>query len=312
MVMLPGRPGWFRGVGLLAVGAVIATTALIVVHAGSPARLNPLLAGGFFEASGIAHVEGSRQFLFVDDDRPRDLFVLELSRGGLQDGEVLAIPLGAQVTDMEGITSDGKYFYVVGSQSKATGFEGDGLVRFTYDPVTRRTGSVESIRGLKAWLAEHVPELRGVDRRSGDHVLNIEGLAWDPTSQRLLLGLRAPLLDDQALVVPVQLADAGASFSRENLRIAGATIRLPLNGAGIRSIEFDEVSRSFVLITGAPLNEETRAFEVLEWNGDTASAPHQVKSYHGTLKPEGMTRAFLEGRSVRVLVFDTSRFTVVD
>lgn len=301
-----------RGTMLPAVGAAIAATALIVVTAGSPARHNPLIAGGFFEASGIAHVEGSRQFLFVDDDRPREVFVLELSRSGRQEGDVRSIPLAAQVTDMEGITSDGKHFYVIGSQSKATGFEGDGLVRFIYDPATRRTGNVESIRGLKAWLSEHVPELRGVDRQLGDHILNIEGLAWDPAGQRLLLGLRAPIVDDHALVVPVQLARPRAQFSVENLRIAGATIRLPLNGAGIRSLEFDEVSRSFVVITGAALNEETRAFQVLEWNGDTTSAPREIKAYHGTLKPEGMTRAVLEGRAVRVLVFDTSRFTVVD
>ena len=87
---------------------------------------------------------------------------------------------------------------------------------------------------------------------------------------------------------------------------------MPLNGAGIRSIEFDEVSRSFVLITGAALNEETRAFQVLEWNGDTTSPPRDVAAYDRTLKPEGMTRGVLEGRSVRVLVFDTSRFAVVD
>lgn len=310
--MLPDRTGWWRRFGLVAVGMLITAAALVVVNVGSSANLNPVLEGGFFEASGIAHVEGSRQFLFVDDDRPRDVFVLELSRSGVQEGQVRTIPLAAHVTDMEGITSDGKYFYVVGSQSKATGFEGDGLVRFTYDPLTQRTGSVESIRGLKAWLAEHVPELRGIDRRTGDHVLNIEGLAWDPASQRLLLGLRAPVLDDHALVVPVRLAGPGALFSRENLRIAGATIRLPLNGAGIRSIEFDEESRSFVLITGAALNEETREFQVLEWNGDATSSPRDIAEYHRALKPEGMTRAFLEGRSVHVLVFDTSRFAVVE
>jgi hypothetical protein len=296
---------------LAAVGALIGTTALIVVKVGSSAHQNPLLGGGFFEASAIAHVEGSRQFLFVDDDRPRDVLVLELSRTGVQEGVVLSVPLGVHVTDMEGITSDGEHFYVVGSQSKATGFEGDGLVRFTYDPASRRIGSVESIRGLKAWLAEHVPELRGVDHQRGDHALNVEGLAWDPAGQRLLLGLRAPVVDDHALVVPVQLGP-GAPFSRENLRIAGATIRLALNGAGIRSIEFDENSRSFVLITGAALNEETREFQVMEWNGDPTSAPREIAAYHRALKPEGMTRAVLEGRSVRVLVFDTSRFAVIE
>ena len=306
-------------VGLAALGLVIATTAVVVVRAGATARPEPVfagqpkaIAGGFFEASGVAHVPGTRQFLFLDDDRPRAILVFELDPAGTQLGVAEALPLGADVTDLEGITSDGHHFYVVGSLSKATGFDGDGLVRFSYDPVTRRIGNVERVRDLKAWLARHVPELRGADRGIGDHILNVEGLAWDPGGRRLLLGLRAPLLARDALIVPVQLAKPGAPFATEHLRIAGATIRLPIHGAGIRSIEFDDVARGFVLIAGAALNDENLDFQVLEWDGDPRSAPRVVATYDRSLKPEGLTRAVLEGRSVRVIVFDTSRFAILE
>lgn len=270
-----------------------------------------LIAGGTYEASGLAAVPGDSQFLFVDDGRRREIFLLTLTRDGQQAGEALALPIPADVTDMEGITGDGRYFYVVGSQSKKTGFDGDGLVRFTYDPGTKRVDNVLRIAGLKAWLAENVAELRGTAQLLGDEVLNIEGLAWDPTRRRLLLGLRAPVIGDKALVVPLALSDTTAPFSRENLRVDGETIRLPLGGAGIRGIEWDPVNRAFLVITGAALNDEDRDFRVFEWDGQGASIPREIASYARRLKPEGIAQAASRDRSLRVVVFDVGQLAVM-
>jgi hypothetical protein len=301
-------------VWLAAVGVVILATAVGVTRSGSgrgtAADQPPLIHGGWFEASGVAHVPGSRQFLFVADDEPRDIFIMEITPAGRQRGAATRVPLNAHVTDPEGLTWDGRHFYVVGSQSKLTGFDGDGLVRFRYDTALRRAIEVERITGLKAWLAEYVIELRGTDRQVGDHVLNIEGLAWDPGKQRLLLGLRAPVIDGQALLVPVSLGEADAQFTRENLRVAGETVRLPLDGAGIRSIEFDDVTGRFRIITGASLNDETLDFKVVEWDGVPGSALVTIAGYDRRLKPEGFVRADIETGSMSVLVFDTSRYLV--
>jgi hypothetical protein len=303
-----------RTVWLAALGVAILAIAVVVMRGGpGPQREStwpPVIQGGWFEASGVAHVPGSRQFLFAADDEPSDVFVMDISPEGLQRGPAIRVVLGAHVTDPEGMTWDGRYFYLVGSQSKLTGFDGDGLVRFRYDAALRSVSEVERISGLKAWLAEHVIELRGVDRLVGDHVLNIEGLAWDPGTQRLLLGLRAPVIDGQALLVPVKLVRVDAPFSRENLRVAGETVRLPLDGAGIRSIEFDDVAGRFRIITGASLNDETLDFKVVEWDGVPGSALVTIASYGRHLKPEGFTRTDVESGSMWVLVFDTSRYLV--
>ena len=57
---------------------------------------------------------------------------IEDSIGAMSDmvkaGKVKEVP--------EGITFEGEWYYVVGSQSKTTGVEGDGLVRFKFDPNT--------------------------------------------------------------------------------------------------------------------------------------------------------------------------------
>lgn len=294
----------------------LATTMLMsagfVAHlasaAGDPIRIN----GGTFEASGVVHVPSTPGVLFVDDGRTREVFWMELNADGSQKSAAVPIPLGADVTDLEGITHDGSSYFVVGSQSKATGFDGDGLVRFDFDAAARRVEHVERIQGLKKWLAANVTQLADAASRIGDAVLNIEGLAWDPTRERLLLGLRAPVVGGDALIVPLRFKDRAAPFRIENLEIdAGGAIRLPLNGAGIRSIEYDVPSSSFHVITGAGSNKGSKEFRIVEWTG-TGSTVREVTSYPSRLKPEGITRAIIDGRARTIIVFDTGRFTTLD
>ena len=268
------------------------------------------IVGGPFEPSGVVHVPGTNYLLFVDDGRSREILLMELGADGRQVGAAVPVALGADVTDPEGITTDGKYFYVVGSQSKKSGFEGDGLVRFTFDATSRRIENVERIQGLKAWLAASVPELAGTAGKIGDEVLNIEGLAWDPIKGRLLLGLRAPQAGGDALVLPVKLMDAAGAFSRENLRFDGPTVRVNLGGAGIRGIEYDASRKTFQVIGGAGLDEESRDFQVAEWSGESAAIPAGGFTYASALKPEGFTRATIGGRSMSVIVFDVGRFAI--
>jgi hypothetical protein len=270
------------------------------------------IAGGAFEASGVVSVAGTNQLLFVDDGRTREIFVMEISDDRSQRGAAQSVSLDADVTDLEGITSDGRYFYAVGSQSKKTGFEGDGLVRFAFDPATRRVAGMERIRGLKAWLAANVAELGGSATRAGDEALNIEGLAWDPRRRRLLLGLRAPVVNGMALVIPIALVDSTAAFTRENLRVDGATMRVQLGGAGIRSLEYDDNAAAFRIIAGAGANAETRDFRLLEWDGQSGAPTRELMAFDRRVKPEGITRATLGGKPVSVIVFDVGRYVVVD
>ena len=266
------------------------------------------IAGGTYEASGLVAVPGSRYVLFSDDGRPREVFAVSIADDGSQTGAAHAVRLDARVTDAEGMTTDGAYIYMVGSQSKRTGHDGDGLVRFRFDSVTRTATGIESARPLKVWLARNVAELQGTEGRLGDDVLNIEGLAWDPSGQRLLLGLRAPVVDGKALVVPVKLADASRSLSAENLRADGPAIRLSLGGAGIRGIEYDAEAKHFMIITGASLNAEDRDFELRAWDGRSDSTS-VVATYPRRLKPEGVAQLTVNGRRLQVIVFDTGYLT---
>lgn len=280
-----------------------------------PAVPMTAFAGGHFEASGVAHVPGTDGVLFVDDGRPDEIFWMRLGDGRKQLGAIQAVRLGASVIDLEGITTDGSYFYVVGSQSKSRGGDLTGLVRFRFDAQGQRVGNTEAVSGLKRFLAENVAELRGMENRKyRDGGINVEGIAWDARGRRFLLGLRSPVVDGQALVVPVRLRDPLGPFSNSNLEVEGSkAIRLPLGGAGIRSIEYDDRAQAYCIITGAGPNLERLDFKLLEWDGDaTSPVLRELDAFDRKLKPEGITRVSSGGRDFTFIVFDTSGYAATD
>jgi hypothetical protein len=285
-------------------------TLLALNNLTADAQMKPF-TGGKYEASGVAQVPGTDGVLFVDNGRPGGLFWMRLDEQGNQGGAIKAIGLNPAVIDLEGITTDGTHFYVVGSQSKAAGSDQPGLVRFRFDAQRQETQRAESISGLKNFLAENVAELRGMaNRLYRDGGINIEGIAWDPRENRCLLGLRSPIINGQALVVPLRLRDPQGGFSAGNLEVEnGKAHRLPLGGAGIRSIEYDDRAQAFRIISGAALDGAKTDFKLWVWNSKAdQTALRETNSFTQKLKPEGVTRVTSGGRSFIFIVFDSSGY----
>ena len=309
------RAGAYALAVLLAGGILLSFTTRTSADPASTSAAMTAFSGGIFEASGVAHVPGTSGVLFVDDGRPDEIFWMQLGENRTQTGPIKAIKLGASVIDLEGMTTDGSHFYIVGSQSKSKGGDLTGLVRFKFHADGQRVEGVESVAGLKRFLADNVAELRGMANTSyKDGGINVEGIGWDANGSRLLLGLRSPVVDGHALVVPLKLQDPAGPFSQENLKVEdGKAIRLPLAGVGIRSIEFDERRKAFVIITGAAANNEKADFKLWEWNGDT-SAPslRETDTFDRKLKPEGVTRFSTGDRDFTFIVFDTSGYVAID
>ena len=258
------------------VGVLVRTAFRGVSITAYPASPVPMTAfsGGTFEASGVAHVPGTDSVLFVDDGRPNEIFWMQLGQDRKQAGAIKTIDIATSIIDLEGITNDGEYFYVVGSQSKSKGADQAGLARFKFDAANQRAVDTQAASGLKKFLADNVDELRGMENtKYNDGGINVEGIAWDPVNKRLLLGLRSPVVEGNALVVPLKLRDPKAALSFDNLEVEGRkAIRLPLGGAGIRSIEYDESRKAFFLITGAGPNSEKMDFKTWEWSGNGRAA----------------------------------------
>jgi hypothetical protein len=271
--------------------------------------------GGKFDASGVADVPGTDGILFVDNGREGQVFWMELDQKGKQVGSINGLTLGVNIEDLEGITTDGTSFYVVSSQSRPKAIATEGLVRFKFDNRSHSIKDAESISRLKKFLVENVAELRQDAEKTGkDGGLNIEGLAWDARRGRLLLGLRSPIVNGHALVVPLRLRDQGGAFSIENLEVENPkAISLPLGGVGIRSIEYDARAKVFRIISGAAENQDQTDFGLWEWNGDEQQPKvRETKRFDKNLKPEGVARATSRNRDFLIVVFDASGYTILE
>src|SRR5688572_5319614 len=211
-----------------------------------PKGMTPF-GGGKFEASGVAQVSGTDEILFIDNGREGQVFWMKLDQKGKQAGSINSLSLGVNIEDLEGITTDGTSFYVVSSQSRPKAIATEGLVRFKFDRRGNTTRDAESISGLKKFLVENVAELRQEAEKTGkDGGLNIEGIAWDAARGRLLLGLRSPIVDGYALVVPLRLRDQRGAFSLDNLEVENSkAIRLPLGGPASGELNMTRTQKYF-------------------------------------------------------------------
>jgi hypothetical protein len=268
--------------------------------------------GGKIEASDVVQVPGSNGLLIVDDGSPNAVLWMGIDQSGRQVGDIVPIPLGVEVQDPEAITFDGTYFYVAGSQSDPGAKKSNAIVRFRFDSSTRRILEPEAVENFRDLLINRSPMLKGEGEKNGRQGgLNIEGMVWDPNSKnkRLLLGLRNPLIEGQALIIPISLRNPGGPFSEENLQVEAAqAIRISLEGSGIRSLSYDEMSKSFLILSGAPEPQKKTDFKLWDWKGDGSQPTAREVLFDKEAKPEGVTRVSLGSDSFVFVVFDTGRY----
>jgi pSer/pThr/pTyr-binding forkhead associated (FHA) protein len=274
--------------------------------------------GGAFEASGVVQVPGTDGVLMVDDTKLGELLWMQIDESGKQKGAVKSIALGASVADMEGITYGSGYFYVTGSQSNQKDGEKNAIARFKFDAGSQTIKGTEVVPNFRDFLLTNVSELKGEGETNGkDEGLNIEGLAWDAKRNRLLLGLRSPQLKGNALIVPVVFQNSSGPFSIDNLRVADShAIQLPLEGLGIRDIQFDTRLDAFLIISGAPEHHEKKlGFKLWQWNGESTSSDSGLQALTDLdtqMKPEGITHFDFGGHDFIFVVGDAGVYTKLD
>ena len=269
--------------------------------------------GGKYEAFGAIFVAGTDGILIVDDDNPSAVLWVRLDRSGKQIGSVQAVSLGTSIEDPEGITSDGAYYYIVGSQSNSVVGGQPGIVRFAFDHQSQRVSDVAVAAGLREFLFEKVPELSVAGAGEGG-ILDIEGISFDPQRQQLLLGLRSPESGGQALVIPIKLRDAQGPFTMSNFDLGpSGVIRLPLGGQGIRDIQFDPRLNEFLIVSGASRDHKKTDFGIWEWDATNWSAQVRNRAtLDKDLQPEGITPANIGGDAFIFVACDRSKYLTLE
>lgn len=284
-----------------------------------PPSFSPIL-GGIFEASGVTWVPETNTALVVDDGKPNQLLLMTLDENGKQQGPMTSIPLNVPLIDPESITTDGTWYYVVGSQGDPKDGAQNSLVRFEYDPATKSIrGTPEVLPDLRSFLLNGVPDLASEGSKPGTRGgLNIEGMTWDPVNNRLLLGLRSPLIQGRAVIIPLKIENPRAPLTAANLKLLSpSTIQLELDGQGIRDIDYNPQLKSFTILSGATDLEKKTDFGLWEWSGDAdlskaQNVPRRELTLDDRAKPEGITNFSVNGKQFVLIVGDASRYLKLD
>ena len=132
--------------------------------------------------------------------------------------------------------------------------------------------------------------------------LNIEGLAATPEGH-LLIGLRSPVVNGKALVLTLKNPnDVLAIGAAAKAPVFGSPIELPLDGLGIRSIDYADKLKAFLIVAGPQDSEGV--FKLYKWSPSSKEVPTALATSIGKgLRPEGLF-SLADGKSFQLLSDD--------
>ncbi len=201
--------------------------------------------------------------------------------------------------DLEGITkSPDGFLYAITSHSRTeTGGKHkkprQKLVRFKVEGDT--IVQLQTYKKLRKAIGKAFPELKQATKeldaksRKG---FNIEGLAFDATGERLLIGLRGPVIDDDSIIItlknPKELFDTDSKpvFSPE-------LVRLPLKKGGIRALSYADSLKGYLIITQRAKKDKKSNKNFKLWFVKSLKDPEPIR-----LKLDGIDLKRAEGISV--------------
>lgn len=144
------------------------------------------------------------------------------------------------------------------------------------------------------WSAGDEPDAQNIMLAGGGvSGLNIEGLTVSKDARTLLLGLRSPLADGKALLIPVTnpVAALGLGESAPQPLALAQPVLVDLGGLGFRSIEWDAARGVYLIAAGSA--DDRAVYRFFTWTGESKDAPVAVTTASAlkaaAIEPEGLT-----------------------
>ncbi len=307
----------------LLIGTALAVCLVIIPNSFASENLNRKIKrenfNTVFEPSGVVQLPDGR-VVIVEDRRRRPVSIVELdsqqkfSKAPLRTGSLFsAFTEGfnrGSLEDLEAIDADDQgYVYAVTSHSRnAMGARvpaREKLVRFRIDK--QRIVERQAVLGILDTVAristkiEAATNVLSVKDKNG---FNIEGMSFNREKDKLLFGLRSPVIDGKGVILVMENPQA-AFENNEPPNFFKKPIYLDLDKGGIRSIAFDPELDGYLLISRR--EKKGRKFKLWFWSGHEADKPRRIriKSKVKLSKAEGITPVRIKGKNKFLIVFDT-------
>ena len=252
---------------------------------------------------------GDGLILIAEDEGKRPLLVSRLieSEKGLELNPVRLERTDNAIDDVEGsaLGKDGA-IYLITSHSTAN----NDKRKKKRELLTRLTFKGDKISDTDTYGGLFSPIIAALQSEFKNGVdpsqqLNIEGLCFDSTKNKLLLGLRSPLLEDRAIILTLE--NPYALFSKGQApRFQKKMIYLDMGGGGIRSIAYDSKRKTYLLANEIPNGKGKLRPVVWAWDGKPHSPPTRITlpKLKGVKNIEGMTLVKFQKKTFLLMVSD--------
>ncbi len=255
------------------------------------------------EPSGITALEDGT-LLVINDESGSPLRRITINNASFDNFQISEYPqatadgfikrrLIGPLDDLEGIAKlSSQRFFVIGSHENAS--RGRLPLREKLVLLTRDGANITSAlmrQDLYEQLDLQVPDLTAVtegSKRDDSSKINIEGLAYDRKRHRLLIGLRTPTIDNNAIIValnnPVEYLEGAAPDFNNTL------LTVDLDKQGIRAMAYDDLSDQLLLV-GKRETGKKKHFSLWALNAQSLQDPVRYRSKSNKLfdNVEGLT-----------------------
>ena len=239
---------------------------------------------GLCEASGAAALDDSHFAVASDETN----VILIYKRGSADPvGRLDVEPFTTfDKSDLEGTARIGSRIYWISSHSfnKSGDDRAKRKVLFATDIISGSGAPTLREVGIPfTGLRDALTNAAGVPAAK----LNIEGLAATENGG-LLIGLRGPLVNNEAVVVPFE--NPAEVISGSAAPRFGQAIQLKLDGLGIRSIDRVGTGNRRYLVSAGPEKDGEGSFRLYWWSGRADDLkPNEIKDLDiASIKPEAL------------------------
>lgn len=234
---------------------------------------------GIYEPSAAEQMPDGRIFV-VEDEIAHSVAILTLLEDGTFDVERIKPKKFFKPVSEDGIPEDFEgmamglngYVYIITSHSRETDGKAyahrEKLIRFKLDgskavDMTAYGNLVADISALHPAFTRAM-DIKDVKVEGG---FNIEGIAFDKDKEKLLIGLRSPQYEGEAVIVT--LVNVNDVFERgAKAVISDDVILLDLKGNGVRGMAYIPKLEGYLILSGPTNRDRSINFGLWFWSGE--------------------------------------------
>lgn len=282
------------------------------IQLGASTSAPPLVSrfSQIFEPSGVINFPNG-DILIIEDEGDSPLHLTNFSDNSSSDkislNQPTSIRLASPVDDLEGITlgRDGMIFLITSFSTTKKGKRKQKRQRLIQLKIENgRIVHELHFDNLLPHLTEQLANEKYLDKPGVD-ALNIEGIAFDKDKKHLLLGLRAPMKESEAIILVLE--NPYEIFSKTvPPRFSNPNIALDMAGGGIRAITYDDTLKTYLLANEIRNRKDKLRPGLWAWDGNPAHEPSRISlpKMKGVSNIEGITSVVINTKSYLLLMCD--------